>query len=78
MGAVWTQHVLYRNPESTHPVTRWSHYILRYRTKIRLRRPLRWDHATGEGSINLITFLITRLSQPTLALLDYFQYIQDK
>ena len=43
-----------------------------------LRRPLRGDHATGEGSMKLITFLIISFSQSTLARLDCFQCIQDK
>ena len=37
-----------------------------------LGKPLRGDHTTGEGSIQLITFSITRLSKSTLAQLEYF------
>ena len=77
MGTVWTQYLLYRNPESTHLIVRWSHYILRYRRRIRLRKPLKGDHANGEGSRDLITLFIIIFSQSTLAQLECFQYIQD-
>ena len=66
MGTVWTQYLLYRNPESTHLIVRWSHYIFRYRTRIRLRKPLKGDHANGEGSRDLITLFIIIFSQSTL------------
>ena len=52
MGAVWTQYLLYRNPESTHLIVRWSHYNTPLQDKNQAKEtieggPCKWGGING-------------------------------